>query len=198
MRQVTDGLHVVDHGRLPVEALDRRKGRLESGLAPVSLQRGQQGGLLSADVRAGAPVEDDIDVVTLTQHVLAKVACLPCLVDGGFQRLCLRQVLTPDIDEGEVTADRIAGDQDPLQHLVRAPLDQVAILETTGFTLIRVADQVARIHPLGQETPLVSGRKSGPAAAPQAAFLHQLHQLVGLHLERPLETGIPAGFLVDR
>ena len=197
MREVADGLDVVDHGRLTVEALDRRERRLEARLAAVALKRGQHGRLFAANVGAGAAVQDDVDVVALAQDVLAEVPGLAGLVDGRLQRLRLRQVLAPDVDEGQVAADRVARDQDALQHLVRAVFHQVPILEAARLALIRVADQVARIHPLWQEAPLVPGRKAGAATAAQAARLDQVDQRIGLHLDRLFEAGVAAGLLVD-
>ena len=198
VRQVGHRLDVVYDRRLPVEAFDRREGRLEPRLAAIALERGQQGGLFAADVSARAPVQDDVDLVTLAEHVLAEVSRLTGLLDGGLQRLVLRQVLAADIDEGEVGPDRVAGDQDALEHLVRAFFDQITILEATRLALVGVADEVARIDALGQEAPLVSGREAGAPPAAEPALLDQLHELVGLHLERFLEAGVAAGAFVDR
>src|SRR2546430_13850270 len=84
MREVADGLDVVDHGRLTVEALDRRERRLEARLAAVAPERGQHGRLFAANVGAGAAGQDDVDVVALAPDGLAEgprlagpLACRP-------------------------------------------------------------------------------------------------------------------------
>src|SRR5438132_13834619 len=142
-------------------------------------------------------MQDDLDVVALAEDVLADVPRLASLGDGGLQRIVLGQVLAADVDEGQVAPDRVARDQDALQHLVRALLDQVAILEGAGLALIGIADEVARVDALGQDAPLVAGRKAGTAATPQAAFFYFLDQRVGLHLERLPVTAVAPGALVD-
>src|SRR2546423_6116650 len=142
-------------------------------------------------------MKDDLDVVALAEDVLADVPRLARLDDGGLQRIVLGQVLAADVDEGQVAADRVAGDQDPFQYLMRALLDQVPVLETAGLALIGIADEVARVHALRQEAPFVAGREAGTAAATEPALLDQLDKLVGLHLERLLEAGIAPGSLID-
>src|SRR6202035_722645 len=198
VRQVGYGLDVVDDRRLPVEALDRREGWLEPRLAAIALERGQQRRLLAADVGARSTMQNDLDLEALAEHILAEIPRLAGLLDRGLQRLVLGQVFPADIDEGEVAPDRVAGDQDPLEHLVRALFDQVAVLEAARLALVRVADEVAWIDALGQEAPLVARRETGAAPAAEAALLPQLHQLVGLHAERLPVAGVAAGPLVDR
>src|SRR4030081_1819405 len=143
-------------------------------------------------------MQNDVDLVALAEDVLAQEPRLAGLLDRGLQRIVLWQVLTADIDEGQVAADRVAGDQDSFEHLVRALFDQVAVLEAARLALVGIADEVAWIDALGQEAPLVAGRETRAAAAAESALLHQLPQLVGLHLERLLEAGVAASPLVDR
>ena len=73
---------------------------------------------------------------------------------------------------------------------MRALLDQVAVLEAARLALVCVANQIARIHALGQERPFVAGGEAGAAPTAQSAFLDQLYQVVRFDLAQ--------GFLVAR
>src|SRR5205807_6130501 len=86
----------------------------------------------------------------------------------------------------------------PFQHRVCALFYKIAFHEAAVLALVGVANEVARIDALGQEAPLVAGGETAPAATAEPALLHQLHQLVGLHLERFLEAGVAARPLVNR
>jgi hypothetical protein len=80
----------------------------------------------------------------------------------------------------------------------RSPPHQLTILNA-GLGLVGVAAQVvrlaiARLH----ERPLETGRKAGAAAAAQAGFLDDVHDVAGAHVKRLLErfiapTLFPAG-----
>ena len=49
--------HVVDHGRLAEQALDRRQRRLGAHFAALALERVEQRGLLAADIGARADAD---------------------------------------------------------------------------------------------------------------------------------------------
>ena len=64
-------------------------------------------------------------------------------------------------------ADRITGDHDAFDQLMRITLDQLAILERARLTLVGIAAEIARaLIVLGEKSPFDPGRKSCTAAPP--------------------------------
>src|SRR3712207_7780428 len=53
-------------------------------------------------------------------------------------------VLPPEVDEGDLRADRERGDDAPLDHRVRVPEHDLAVLEGPGLGLVGVHGQVDR------------------------------------------------------
>ena len=74
VRHVAERLDVVDDGRRLVQALHGRERRAQPRLAAEPLERVEQRGLLTADVRAGAAVQHDVEVVVGAEDALARVA----------------------------------------------------------------------------------------------------------------------------
>ena len=106
-------------------------------------------------------------------------------------------VLAADVDERRVHLERIRRDQQPLDELVRALVDEVAVLEAPRLELVGVAAQVAREDVLGQERPLHPGREPRPSPAADVARLHLGDQrLRGELLERVAQALVPADLLV--
>ena len=127
---VRQGLYVVDDGRLAVETLDRRKGRLQTRLAAQTLKGVQQRCLLPADVGPRTAVDDQLAAPIAAEDLLAGK---PSRVDLGhrlLQQLTLGSVLAPDIDEGVRYLQRKRRDEHPLNELMGELLHQVAVLET--------------------------------------------------------------------
>ena len=87
-------------------------------------------------------------------------------------------VLATQVDERQVGADRIAGDSDAFDQLVRQLLHDVAIFEGARLALIGIADQVVRPDVLGDEAPLDAGGEAGAAAPAQARALDHVDDLV--------------------
>ena len=85
VRHVHQRLDVVDHGRRGVETLHRRERRPEPRLTPQSLERVEQGGLLTADVCPSAAMQHDVEVVVATHDPGAQIAACVGLVDGALQ-----------------------------------------------------------------------------------------------------------------
>ena len=70
------------------EALDRGERRLRARLAALALERLEQRGLLAADVRAGAAVDDDRDVAAQLRRGLQ-------LLEGLRRRTSYGPVYSP-------------------------------------------------------------------------------------------------------
>ena len=83
-QHVDQRLDVVDHGRLAEQALLDGERRLAARLAAVPLDRVEDRGLLTADVRARAAPDLDVEGEPLPHDVLAEQARAPAPVDGAF------------------------------------------------------------------------------------------------------------------
>ena len=128
-RHVAERLHVVDDSGLSVQTFDGRKRRLEARLPAKPLERLDERGLLSADVRTCAAMHDDVAIETAAQDVLADVPARPGLLDCALEQESLVVVLTADVDERGVHLERVRRDQESLDELVRVLIDEVPILE---------------------------------------------------------------------
>ena len=199
VRQVAQRLHVVDDGRLAIQPLHRGEGRLQARLPTETLERIDERCLLAADVRAGATMHDHVTVEAAAEDVLADVAGGARLFHRLFQKEPLSQVLASDVDEGDVHLQRVRGDEDAFDQLMRALVHEMTILEASRLGLVRVATEVSWKDVLGQERPLRSGGKAGTAAPAHAARLDLLDErLRGELLEGLTQSLIPAETLVHR
>src|SRR6185436_10168325 len=97
-----------------------------------------------ADVRAGAAVDPDLEIVAGAVDVLADVPLRPRLGERLFQAPDAESHLTADVDVGRVAADGEGGDDDALDQQMRIELDEHAILEGAGLALVGVDAEVAR------------------------------------------------------
>src|SRR6185436_6922536 len=73
-RHLRERLGVVDGRRLAIEAVARRKRRLEARLALLALERVEQRGLLAADVGAVARVRIELEAEIRAHDVASQVA----------------------------------------------------------------------------------------------------------------------------
>ena len=93
---------------------------------------------------------------------------------------------------------RVGGDEQPLDELVRVLVDERAVLEAARLGLVGVDAEVAREDVLGQEAPLHPGGEAGPSPPPQPARLDLLDQrLRGELAERLAQSLVAAEALVD-
>ena len=197
VRHVAERLDVVHHRRLAVETLDCRERRLEAWLAAKPLQRLDERRLLTADVRTRAAVHDDVAVETAAEDVLADVSTGARLLDGALEQQSLIVVLTADVDERRVHLQRVRRDQQSLDELMRALIDEIPILEAPRLGLVRVAAEVAREHVLGEEGPLHPGREPRPSPPADVARLHLRDQRLRRELlERVTKSLVAADLLV--
>src|SRR5215218_6453076 len=189
-----DGLDVVDGGGGAVQALDRRERRPQLGLAALALERGQQGGLLAADVGAGAAVQHHVQVEPGALDVAAEQAAVVGGVDGGLQAAAGPAALAAQVDERGAAADRVGGHDHALDQRVRVAFQQLHVLEGARLALVGVDHQVGRLAgALGEEAPLHPRGEAGAAAAAQAGVLDQLDEVLrGLG-----EGGVEAGVAVQ-
>ncbi len=121
------------------------------------------------------------------EDVLAQVARLVGLGDGGVEDVGLGVVLAADEDEGVAGVGGERGDGDPLDQLVGVALHQLAVLEGARLGLIGVAAEVLGHLAARQEGGLFAHREAGAAASPQAGVFELLEDLVRLQRAQAYE-----------
>ena len=189
-------LDVVDQRRPLVEALVGREGGLQARVAALALQRVEQAGLLAADVRAGAAVDDHREGGVGAEDLLAHEPGGARFGERGVEDVGLQHVLTPDVDERARRAGGVGGDHDPLEQHVRGLLHQLAVLEGAGLGLVGVAHQVL-VHPaLGQERDLLAHLKAGPPAPAQGGGFELVQHRFGRHRQRLAQRLVAAAAFV--
>ncbi len=140
------------------QALHRREGRPDAGLAALALDRGHQSGLLAADERAGAQADVDVKIKAGVKDVLAQQAVLTGLLDGNLQALDRNGVLGTDVDVALVGADGVAGDGHGLQHAVGVALQHGAVHERAGVALVGVAADILLVGVVSARQTATCGR----------------------------------------
>ena len=98
--QVGQRLDVVDDRRLAEQAADGRERRAGARHAPLALDAVDQGGLLAADERPGAHLDDDFEAEAAAEDVVAEQAVGLGLGDGRLEPLDRQGILGADVDVG--------------------------------------------------------------------------------------------------
>ena len=173
-------------GEQPVEV--RRE---QPGQRVLPFDHREQRLLLTEEVLVG-PLDDG------DRHV-AEESVDPHLVHGPVDRGTLRRERRLDREERVHRADRLGGDHEPLEHLVRVGREQRTILERAGLALGTVRDDepVAELGAaLAHRRPLAPRRKAGAAAPVEARLAKLLHHAVGPQLPGGIEARASAAFPV--
>ncbi len=108
------------------------------------------------------------------EHVVAEEALTPGVGDRLGEPFVAERELAAQVDEGLVAPDRVGGDRDALDELVRVALDEQPVLEGGGLALVTVDHEVARVGAGRQERPLLGGREAGATPPAQTRELHLL------------------------
>ena len=141
-----DGVHerldVVDQGRLAVEPLFARKGRLVSRFAAAVFHAFEQCRLLAEDVAAWRDEDVDVEIEAAAEKVLPQRADGTGACDLCLEAQSLGLVLVTDEDRASLCAHAIGGQRHAFEHEVRQVVQQLAVLECTGLTLVGVAHDV--------------------------------------------------------
>ena len=137
-------------------------------LAPTTLERLQEDGLLAEHVRALDRPNRHGQVVAGAQHVRANEARLLGGRDGRFEPGRRRRVVAADGDDGLAGADRVGRDREAFDDRIRIGLEEEAIGEGGRIGAVTVGhDEAARRRRRRREPPFVRGREAGPTAAAQ-------------------------------
>lgn len=115
---------------------------LETGLAGLALERLDERSLLATDVGSGTSVNVNIEIVAGSAGVLANEAVGVGLVDGSLEDGGLLDEFTSDVDVGGGRVHGSAGDEASLDELVWVLSHDLAVLASSGLTLIGVDDEV--------------------------------------------------------
>src|SRR6185312_4737969 len=186
VRDVGDGLDVVDDGRLAPDALDRGERRLQARPAALALERVEERRLLAADVRAGAAVDGEVELPAGPARVvegLTEVAGGVGFVDGALEHLVLADHLAANVDVRVLAAERVRRDEDAFDERVRIPVEELAVLAGAGLGLVGVDDEVGGLGVLRDEAPLEARREAGAAAAAEVRLLDLVDDGGGRHAE---------------
>lgn len=124
-----------------------------------------QSGLLAADVRSRPAMQIHVEVFAAAENVFAEQVCRVAILDRLLECSITASELVPQIDVGRAALDRVAGDGDPLNDLMRIALHDDPIVERPRLGLVGVDREINCRRVLRQERPLHAGRKPRPAAA---------------------------------
>src|SRR5207244_2909500 len=114
------------------------KRRLELRPPLLAFERGDEAGLLAADVRACATVDDNVEAPAEIPRVVR-------LADGSGEAPPRLDVLAADVDEAGRRADRPRGDEHALDERVRIAPEQVAAVEVARQELLGGHGRSSRI-----------------------------------------------------
>ena len=192
VRHAGERLDVVHDRRLAEQPLDGRKRRLDPRPRALAFEAFDQPGLLAADVRSRPAVQIHVEVFAAAENVLAEQIRLVAILDRLLECSITATELVPQIDVGRAALDRVAGDGDPLNDLMRIALHDDAVVERPRLGLIGVDREINRRRVLRQERPLHAGRKPRPASASQPRCLDGLRDLCRSHLQRLFERSVAA------
>ena len=195
-QHVDERLDVVDHRRLPEQALDDRERRLVARLAAVALDRAEDRGLLAADVGAGALAQLDVEgeAVRRARPRRGSRARGPG-VDRVARCRCWRErVLAADVEVAVLAAGRVARrSSSPRSRANGSPSMITRSLNVPGLGLVGVADQVVRAPRLARDgVPL---RPIGNAAPPRPTSVrvdHLADHALGPEVDRPAQRVVAA------
>ena len=174
MLHVTERFDVVHDGRTHVEA--QRCGevrRFDPRIRALAFERFDQPRFLTANVGAGAAMNEDFHIKMGTENILTQKFLLPRFLDGALEDLRALGKFAPYIYVSGVDIEGITGNQDTLEQLVRILVNDVAVLERSGFRFVRVANQIHRLLLVRfDKAPLHPGRETGATASAQRRSLN--------------------------
>ena len=115
------------------------------------------------------------------------------LVAGLLQPLEAEGELAAAEDEGLRGADRVGGDDRPLDDLVRVALDEQVVLERRRLALVAVDDEVASSAAWRSIDHLRPAGKPAPPRPSRLALLTSSATSLGRHRERLAQPVVAAG-----
>src|SRR5207244_12288145 len=105
------------------------KGRLKPRVGALAPERLDEARLLAADVGARAAVYPHLEVEAGAEDVPPEETLRARLGDRLLQHAPAARELAPEVDVAGVAADRVRGDDDPIEERGGAVLDDLGVLE---------------------------------------------------------------------
>ena len=191
---VAKRLDVVHDRRAHVETEHRRKiRRLDARIGALAFERFDQAGFFAADVGAGAAMDVNLHVEAGAENIFPEKIFRARFFDGAFEDFRAFGKFAADVDVGGVHVEREAGDEHPLEQLMRILVNDVAILERARLGFVRIADQVDRFFLVRlDEAPFHAAGKTRAAAAAQSGNLDFVHDVGARHRDRLLQLLVAA------
>ena len=155
------------------------KRRLDSRPAALPFEALDQPRLLAADVRPCAAVDPDVEIEAAAVDVLAQVSRRTGLGDRRLEDPVGLDVLEPEVEVRRPRPGGEAGDQDPLEQLMRVLLHQVTVVEGRRLALVGVDAHERFLPVLRKERPFQTAREPCAAAAAKLRVLDQVDHRVG-------------------
>src|SRR4029077_3266888 len=129
MLHVTECFDVIHDGWAHIKTEHRGKVRwFDPWVSALAFERFDQPRFLTANVGAGAAMNEDFDVKVGTKNILTQKLLLPRFLDGALEDLCALGKLAPYIYVSGVDIKGVTGNQDALEQLVRILMNNVTIL----------------------------------------------------------------------
>ena len=178
------GFHVVDNCGLAEQTFDRRKRRLNTRPCSLAFQTFDQTGFFTADVCTSTTMQHNIQIEACALDVLAQQTCCVTFLDRGIQSSIAAAILIAKVEIGVVGFDRMAGNHDAFDQLMRILFHQDSIVEGSRFAFIGVDAQINRTWMiLGQEGPFQAARKTRAAAPTQASVFDDVNDIDRSHAQ---------------
>ncbi len=143
-RDVRQGFHVVDVGRLAPVALHGGERRARARHPSLAFERCDQGRFLTADERAASLVDGDVEIESGSEDVLAQEPGLARLLHGDPGVTHRHRVLGADVDDPVRRADRERRDHHAFDDGVRRTFQKAPVHEGARVAFVGVADEVFR------------------------------------------------------
>src|SRR6516162_257 len=187
---------VVDDGRAAVKSDDRRKGRLDAGISALAFEGFHERRFFATLVGARAGMDDELEIETGTEDILAQIAARIGFRDSGVHKVQDIAVFATNVNETVMGANGAARDNNAFDQLVRVHFHQRAILAGTGLGLVGVADDVFGLGGiLRDEGPLHAGGKACAATSAEIRFLDFVDDLLRRHGFQDLVEGLVSAML---
>ena len=185
------GQHVVDHGGLAKQALQRGQWRLGAHHAAFAFDGFEHGRFFAAHIRAGRFAHFQLKTAATADHVFAQKTRLTRQHNGLAHHVHRVRVFRADVHIALCRTRGQARNGHALDQHEGVTLHHHAVGEGAGVALVGVADHVflrGRGRGPGHRAPFDAGRKGRSAPTPQARVEHGLHHRLGRLRQRRMQA----------
>ena len=119
-----------------------------------------------------------------SENVFAEEVVSVGLINRLSQGFCGVNELTTDVDVTDIALNSISSDGHSFDKLEWRSLHQHLVFEGSGLTLVRIADNIMRLHFLfWKAVPLDPARESCAASSSQPRCFDLVNDALSLHLQ---------------